>query len=191
MHFVTIFGPPAVGKMSVGHELRKLTGLALFHNHMTVDLAVNFFPWGHRRFEPLVHDLRLTVFRHVAASELPGIIFTYVWALDREEDRRFMDDCRRIFEEAGGRTAFVELYASENDRIRRDRGEFRLSMKPLKRDKEDSARNLLAMDRAHRLNTDGDFDYSPDYLRIDNTDVSAAEAAKRIVERFSLPHIAD
>ena len=42
MKFVVIFGPPAVGKMSVGYELAKLTGLKLFHNHMTIDLVLNF-----------------------------------------------------------------------------------------------------------------------------------------------------
>ncbi len=37
MRLVILFGPPAVGKMTVGYELEKLTGLRLFHNHMTVD----------------------------------------------------------------------------------------------------------------------------------------------------------
>jgi len=189
MHFITIFGPPAVGKMSVGYELRKLTGFRLFHNHMTVDLALTFFPWGHPHFEPLVHELRLSIFRHVAASDLRGVIFTLVWALDRDEDRRFMDECCRIFGQAGGQTAFVELYASEEDRMRRDRTAFRLRMKPVKRDREDSTRNLLAMDRAHKLNSDGDFDYSSEYMRIDNTAVGPAEAARMIVERFSLPRL--
>ena len=32
MHFVCVFGPPAVGKMTVGHELVRLTGFKLFHN---------------------------------------------------------------------------------------------------------------------------------------------------------------
>ena len=34
---VIIFGPPAVGKMTVGSKLSKLTGLKLFHNHMTIE----------------------------------------------------------------------------------------------------------------------------------------------------------
>ena len=50
MKFVLLFGPPAVGKMSVGRELEKITGLRLFHNHMTIELVVPFFdfglPWG-------------------------------------------------------------------------------------------------------------------------------------------------
>lgn len=37
MHLVVIFGPPAVGKMTVGHEPAKLTGFKLFHNHMSVE----------------------------------------------------------------------------------------------------------------------------------------------------------
>lgn len=38
MKFVMIFGPQAVGKMTVGKELQKITELKLFHNHMTIDL---------------------------------------------------------------------------------------------------------------------------------------------------------
>jgi shikimate kinase len=33
MNFIVIFGPPAVGKMTVGQELARLTGYKLFHNH--------------------------------------------------------------------------------------------------------------------------------------------------------------
>jgi hypothetical protein len=33
MKFVIIFGPQAVGKMTVGYELEKITDLKLFHYH--------------------------------------------------------------------------------------------------------------------------------------------------------------
>ena len=33
MKLVIIFGPHAVGKMTVGQELAKITDLKLFHNH--------------------------------------------------------------------------------------------------------------------------------------------------------------
>ncbi|MYC14213.1 MAG: shikimate kinase, partial [Gemmatimonadetes bacterium] len=36
MNFVIIFGPPAVGKMTVGYELSKITVLNVFHNNMTI-----------------------------------------------------------------------------------------------------------------------------------------------------------
>ena len=46
MKLVLIFGPQAVGKMTVGQELAKITWLKLFHNHMTIDLVSNFFSYN-------------------------------------------------------------------------------------------------------------------------------------------------
>jgi hypothetical protein len=43
MKFILITGPQAVGKMTVGQELEKITGLKLFHNHMSIELVLNFF----------------------------------------------------------------------------------------------------------------------------------------------------
>ena len=34
---VLILGPHAVGKMTVGQELAKITELRLFHNHMSIE----------------------------------------------------------------------------------------------------------------------------------------------------------
>ena len=42
MKFILLFGPQAVGKMTVGQELAKITDLKLFHNHMTIDLVSHF-----------------------------------------------------------------------------------------------------------------------------------------------------
>ena len=39
---IMITGPQAVGKMTVGQELAKLTNFKLFHNHMSIDLVNNF-----------------------------------------------------------------------------------------------------------------------------------------------------
>jgi hypothetical protein len=55
---VTIFGPPAVGKMAVGLELERLTGLRLFHNHMTLDPVMRLFPFDSPAFRRLVTGFR-------------------------------------------------------------------------------------------------------------------------------------
>ena len=46
MRFVLLFGPQAVGKMTVGHDLAKKTGLKLFHNHMTLEMLSPIFDFG-------------------------------------------------------------------------------------------------------------------------------------------------
>ena len=40
--FILIIGPQAVGKMTVGQELAKMTGYKLFYNHMTIE-RLSFF----------------------------------------------------------------------------------------------------------------------------------------------------
>ena len=54
MNLIILFGPPAVGKMTVGQELSRLTGYPLLHNHMTIDLVTEFFDFGTPQFGRLV-----------------------------------------------------------------------------------------------------------------------------------------
>ena len=186
LKFIVIFGPPAVGKMSVGYELAQLTGLKLFHNHMTIDLVLNFFDFGHPQFHRLVAEFRKRVFEEVAASDLPGLIFTFVWALDLESDRAFIERSCDIFREKGAEVYFVELEAELSERLRRNESEFRLSQKAPKRDIERSRESLLKDGEKYRLNSDGDFFYEENYLKIENTNLPAREAALKIAQAFGL-----
>ena len=93
MKLVILFGPQAVGKMTVGQELAKRTGLKLFHNHMTIDLVANFFDYSSREGKRLVSLFRQEIFQAVASSDLPGLIFTYVWAFDRKRIGHIFTTC--------------------------------------------------------------------------------------------------
>ena len=82
MQCIVIFGPAAVGKMSVGMALAELTGFKLFHNHMTIELVHQFFTWSDPEFTPLVQNIRAQMFSALKDSAVKGVIFTYVWALE-------------------------------------------------------------------------------------------------------------
>jgi len=172
--------------MTVGYELAKLTGLRLFHNHMTIDLILNFFEFGQPQFHMLVSEFRSRVFEEVAASDLPGLIFTFVWALDHELDRAFIERSCDIFRERGADIYFVELEAELSERLRRNESEFRLSQKVPKRDVEKSKGQLLEDDKKYKLNSNDDFFYKDNYLKINNTTLPADEIARMIVDRFGL-----
>lgn len=184
MKFIVIFGPPAGGKMSVGQELAKLTQFKLFHNHMTIELVLNFFDFGDPRFQRLVSEFRRRVFEEVAASDLPGLIFTFVWALDLESDKAFIDRSCEIFREKGAEIYFVELEADLPERLKRNEAPSRLTEKPSKRDVNASRAILLEHVEKYRFNSNGDFFYTDNYVKIDNTHLSAHDAAQRIVETF-------
>lgn len=184
---VLLFGPPAVGKMAVGRLVADRTGLLLFHNHMSIEPVLQLFPFGSPPFDRLVSSFRNQVFDEILNEEVPGLVFTYVWALDEAGDRRFVDDLVARFESRGAGIHFVELFASQEERLRRNRTELRLTEKPSKRDVEASERRLLETDRRFRLNTDGDFFYPERHIRIDNTERTASDVAEEIVKRLGLP----
>jgi hypothetical protein len=189
MHFVLIFGPPAVGKMTVGTALADLTGLKLFHNHMTIDLVLHFFPFGHPKFGQLVGEFRRRIFEEVASSDLLGLIFTYVWALDQPADKEEIDSYTQIFRQQEAAIYFVELEADQTERLKRNTTAFRLAHKASKRDIARSESHLLDADRRYRLNSNNDFFYTENYIKINNTALSAMETAQHIVETFGFPAI--
>ena len=184
---VVIFGPPAVGKLTVGFELARLTGLRLFHNHMTIDLVLPFFEFGSQPFGRLAEDFRRRIFQEVAESNLPGLIFTYVWALDQAGDKKFIDGLSQFFLDKQGAVCFAELEADLDERLRRNETEFRLAQKESKRDIEQSRKNLLRDEERYRMNSKGDFFYPDTHLKLDNAQLSAVDAARKIAAHFRLP----
>ncbi len=57
MTFVLLYGPPAVGKLTVANELAKLTDFKVFHNHLSIDLVEAVFPEAHRLLAELSKPL--------------------------------------------------------------------------------------------------------------------------------------
>jgi len=187
--FIVIFGPPAVGKMAVGAELERLTGLRLFHNHMAIEPVLRFFPFGSPPFVRLVDEFRRRVFEEVAASDLPGLSFTFVWNLDGDGDRRFLEEACAIFSAQDVEIAFVELKADLATRLRRNRSPERLDEKRSKRDVVKSEENLMMLER-YRMNTEGSIPLPHRHLIFDNTHLSPREVAETIADALALERIA-
>lgn len=186
MKLVLLFGPQAVGKMTVGQELAKITDLKLFHNHMTIDLVNHFFDYSTKEGKRLVNLFRQEIFEEVSKSNLYGMIFTYVWAFDMQEDWDYVNKVSQLFESRGGTLYFVELEADVENRLERNKSSNRLEHKPSKRDIEWSEADLKKSMEEYRLNSlEGEINY-PNYIKINNTNLSAEEVAKIIKERFHL-----
>jgi len=186
MKFVLVFGPQAVGKMTVGHELEKITDLKLFHNHMTIDLVSKFFDYGTKEGRRLVNLFRNEIFEEVSKSNLYGIIFTYVWAFDLKSDWDYVEKVCTLFESKGAAIYFVELEAELDERLARNKTPHRLEHKPTKRDIEWSENDLMKTMEKFRLNSIEGEIQNDNYLKINNTNMSAEEVAKLIKERFAL-----
>jgi len=185
-----VVGPPAVGKMSVGQAIAERTGLRLFHNHISIELALRYFDYGTPAFHRINGEIRRLVNEEVAASDLPGLVFTFVWAFNRPEDQAFVDEYAKPFRQRGARVLFVELEATQAERLKRNECASRLAEKPSMRDLTASRRRLLETDARYQLNSDGRFDGRQDYLRVNSTLLTPSQVAERVIEHFDLPRSA-
>ena len=185
MKLLFMIGNTSVGKMTVGQELTKITGLRLFHNHMTIEPVLEIFGGFETK---VIQRLRQIIFEEFAQSDREGMIFTFMWAFDCREDWDFIDGVRQTFLEKNPTTEFyyVELVADQQTRLERNATENRLKYKASKRDIEASNARLLREDEKYRLESlPGEIPYE-NYLRIDNTKLSPEEAAKQIKTHFKL-----
>ena len=192
MHLIVLFGPPAVGKMAVGLELCRLTGFRLLHNHMTIEPLLDVFPFGSPAFNRLVHEFRRRILEEACVAGLPGLVFTYVWALEEPGERKVLGEYIEIVESRGGVVSFGELAASLATRLERNQTALRLDRKRSKRDLAFSRDNVLELDRGFVMNTGGPPTRGDELLagrahvRVDNDTLSVEESARRIVQALGL-----
>ena len=61
--FIQIIGPQAVGKMTVGQELAKITGYKLLYNHMTIEMVRLIFDYDKEAFRKMNSIIRYEIFK--------------------------------------------------------------------------------------------------------------------------------
>ena len=183
MKFVFLLGDAAVGKMTVGQALAKITNLRLFHNHMAIEPVIEIF--GKYDGE-VVSKLREVVFQCFAASDNYGMIFTYMMAFDRQEDWDYLQHVKDIFSPYDTEFYYVELDAPQKVRLERNATKNRLEHKPSKRDLQLSNERLVEADKKYRcVSYEGEVKFD-NFLRIDNSQKSPDEVAQIIKETFTL-----
>lgn len=186
MKFIIITGPQAVGKMTVGQELVKITNLKLLHNHMTIEVVTKIFDYSKESFRKLNESFRMQIFKEFAKSDEEGIIFTTTWDFNDREEWERINKYIEIFKKQNAEIYIVELEANLDERLKRNRTENRLLHKASKRDIEWSEKDILKSVQKYRFNSQEGEIKEKNYIRIDNTNISAEEVAHKIKEQFKL-----
>lgn len=183
MKLVLLVGDGAVGKMTVGQELMKQTGLRLFHNHMTIEPVLEIFGDFHT---DAILQMREVIFREFAKTDNYGMIHTIMWAFDVQADWDYVNHVVDIFKEQNAEIYCVELAAPLEIRLQRNETPNRLAHKASKRDLAASRERVLAMDRMYRFESAPGEVPIENYMKIDNSDLEPDVVAAMIKERFSL-----
>lgn len=185
--FVLISGPQAVGKMTVGQELSKITQLHLMHNHHMIEPVLEIFKGFNIK---TILELREVIFNNFLETDNYGMIFTQCTVLNSKISCEATEKMFTKFKNAGAEIYFVHLEASEDVRMKRNETENRLKNKKSKQNTERSKMYLLS-DRDNIYEYEdgtipfGDFIKPENYIRINNENLEAEEVAKIIKEKFN------
>lgn len=109
MKLVILYGPPAVGKLTVATELAHLTGFKLFHNHLTADAVMSLFPHGSAPYKRLIKDIRIRMLEAAVLENLPGVILTLAFNPANPLVLSYL----AAVENLGGEIYLVRLYCDE------------------------------------------------------------------------------
>lgn len=183
---IVLFGPPAVGKMTVGRAVCAGSDFRLFHNHHTIEPLHQIFGQQSPAFAILNAEFRRRVIEEAAAHDV-RLVFTTVWNLAGERDATYIRGLVAPYVERDLPVRFVELHADLETRLDRNAGADRLAAKPSKRDLDHSVAHILEREAAFTMNTSPDAvlpgqrvldDFS--HLLLSTTDLRPSQAAARI-----------
>lgn len=170
MKLIFIYGDPGTGKLTVARALQKLTGLKLFHNHLTVDLASSLFGYDNPDYFDYVRSLRLEAFERAAKADI-SLIFTFWYSSISHQS---VEKYRQAIESRGGKVLLVRLHCRPEILEERVVSESRQNWKI----------SSVADLRAALENT-GDV-IPGTHLEIENSDLSPEAVARVIAEKFKL-----
>lgn len=128
MNLIFLYGPPASGKLTVAEKLSEITGIPLFHNHLSRDIVKHLYGSKLRDHYELVDKIRYEIFDYCSKNNT-DIIFTYVY--EGSEDDQNIKDFINIIENNNGKVNFIELTADRQDLIDRVSNESRTRYKKL------------------------------------------------------------
>ncbi len=184
-NLIVVSGPQAVGKMTVAEKIQEVLGYSLMVNHDSIEVSYKIFGRGNATQKELNKMIRSDVFQ-IAVKYNVNMIFTFVTSFDLDDDIKYLNELRRMFESTGGNFYFVELEADLETRIERNVTPHRLESKKSKNNIQNSRNNLLEYMKNHRLNSNDDEYICENHIKINNTYLSPEEVANIVVKKFGL-----
>lgn len=176
MKLLILFGPPAVGKTTIGKLIERTTDFKLFHNHMVMDGIMHIFGVGTPSEDRLSKMVRTNIIEE-AASQGTNLIFTYVWNFGKEKGKVNIDLYKEIYESHGGEVHFVELTAPLEVRVKRAGSPDRRQTKAHAPDSE----RVVYLEKNLSFESPSPFFYPEVYVKIDTTDKTPEQVAKEII----------
>ncbi len=113
---VFIYGPAAAGKFTIGSRVADALEIPLFHNHLTVDLALSLFEFGSEGFKAVRAAIWRTAFREAARS---GTAFVFTFHPEATVETGLVQELIETIEGEKGSVFLVELLCARETVLER------------------------------------------------------------------------
>ena len=178
---IVIYGPPGVGKLTIGRELSKKTKLKFFNGHKLANVVHSIFDFGTKEFVDTTNSLWLFLFEKIVESKAPGIIVSFVYGvqtLEGKKDEQFFKKIFTIAKRSGANTYFIKLTCSDTQLYKRVQNKSRKKLGKLT-----SAKLLKKIRQKYKV------DQAIPFVKntvIDTTRLTARQTADRIISKLGI-----
>ncbi len=117
MDLIFLYGPPAAGKLTVAKALSELSGYKVFHNQLSIDLALELFEFDTEEFKDLSETIRSKVFEISARKKEGKLIFTFCYA--HPMDLPYVNNIIGQFEKCGGKVYLYQIICGKDILLKR------------------------------------------------------------------------
>jgi hypothetical protein len=170
-----IYGPPAVGKLTVAKEIARLTGLKLFDNHLTVNVVQPIFGWNSEAYFRTLRAVRLTV---IAEAARQGIDLVGTMVYLHPGSLPYIEQLEELLASLGAELCLLRLMAERAVLDKRVVDEDRAAYHKIA--------TTEGLDRYLSSGAVGHAIPSRDSLTIDNTDLTPTDVAMRAISHYGL-----
>ncbi|MBI2475818.1 MAG: hypothetical protein HYV67_01070 [Candidatus Taylorbacteria bacterium] len=180
MKLIVIYGATAVGKLTTANELSKKTGYPILHNHMTIDLAENFFSFYSKPFSNLIRKIRLDIINELLVEKVPGLIWTTGFP-NTKDTHAFYKKLDKLMRKNGGTINYVKLVCDSGEQKKRV-----LNKERVKYNKPNTINELTEVMNKLDFSTLTPVDQT---FIVDNTHLSAQKVVLKIIKFFQLDKV--
>lgn len=177
MKLVFIYGPPAIGKLTIAKELSKITGFKIFHNHIVNEALDDILENKNSEYFRLSGNLKVKIIESAAKQKLKGLIFTMMHVRNKRQ-HIFPNRIKRVVEKNKGKVYFVRIDCDDKEIFKRVRKSSRKEF-----GKFSSEKDVKKFMKKYDIHTPLNF---KNQLKIDNTKLSVKNVARQIKEYYKL-----
>lgn len=167
MKLIFIYGPPAIGKLTIAKEIEKKTDFRLFHNHTIIDLCFATLNPKSERFWKFARKIRIDLIKEAIKQKIPGLIMTMAYTGESD----FIEQVIKTVEKEKNKVYLVRLTSSMKDLEKRVYAKSRKKFGKLK-----TKTSLKRWFKKY-----GEIDLPKKSLVLDTSKLSAKQCADKII----------